>query len=93
MGIEKLVTIEAKITPVIRHLQDSWPPLVKQVVPQILQALHGGFREQVEWVKKIREQGAWGQIDQGAGSKGRYFREQGAEDSRHFIKFQGAGRL
>ncbi len=31
-------------------------------------------------VKRIREQGAWGQKEQGAGSKGKYFREQGAED-------------
>ncbi len=37
-------------------------------------------------VKKFREQGAWGQKDQGAGSKGKYFREQGAENSGHFIK-------
>ncbi len=37
-------------------------------------------------VKKFREQGAWGQKDHGAGSKGKYFREQGAEDSGHFIK-------
>ncbi len=37
-------------------------------------------------VKEIREQGAWGQKDQGAGSKGKYFREQGAEDSGYFIK-------
>ena len=27
-------------------------------------------------VKRFREQGAWGQKDQGAGSKGKYFREQ-----------------
>ncbi len=31
-------------------------------------------------VKNFRDQGAWGQKDQGAGSKGKYFREQGAED-------------
>ena len=37
-------------------------------------------------VKTFREQGAWGQKDQGAGSKGKYFREQGAEDSVHFTK-------
>ena len=37
-------------------------------------------------VNKIREQGAWGQKDQGARSKGKYFKEQGAEDSGHFIK-------
>ncbi len=37
-------------------------------------------------VNKFREQGAWGQKDQGAGSKGNHFREQGAEDSYHFIK-------
>ena len=37
-------------------------------------------------VKRFREQGAWGQKDQGAGSKGKYFREQGAEDFGHFIK-------
>ncbi len=37
-------------------------------------------------VKKCREQGAWGQKEQGAGSKGKYFREQGAEDYRNFIK-------
>ena len=37
-------------------------------------------------VKKLREQGARGQIDQGVGSKRKYFREKGAEDSGHFIK-------
>ena len=39
-------------------------------------------------VKNIREQGAWDQKDQGAGSKGKYFREQGAvpEDNGHLIK-------
>ena len=37
-------------------------------------------------VQKFREQGAWGQKDQGAGSKGKYSREQGAEDSGQFIK-------
>ena len=37
-------------------------------------------------VKYFREQGAWGQKDHGAGSKGKYFREQGEEDSGHFIK-------
>ncbi len=37
-------------------------------------------------VKKIREQGAWGKKDQGAGSKEKYFGEEGAEDSGHFIK-------
>ena len=35
-------------------------------------------------VKKIREQGAWGQKDQGAGSKGKCFREQG-EDSGYIL--------
>ncbi len=37
-------------------------------------------------VKILREQGAWGQKDQGAGSKAKYFREQGAENSGNFIK-------
>ena len=37
-------------------------------------------------VKNFREQGEWGQKDQRAGSKGKYFREQGAEDSGHLIK-------
>ena len=37
-------------------------------------------------VKYFREQGAWGQKIQGAGSKGNHFREQGAKDSGHFIK-------
>ena len=36
-------------------------------------------------VKRFREQGAWGQKDQGAGSKEKFFREQGEEDSGHFI--------
>ena len=37
-------------------------------------------------VKTFRERGAWGQKDQGAGSKGKYFGKQGAEDSGQFIK-------
>ncbi len=28
-----------------------------------IEALHGGFRKQGEWGKKIREQGAWAQKD------------------------------
>ncbi len=56
-----------------------------RVVP-LLRLCKGVLGSGENGVKTFREQGAWDQKDQGAGSKGKYFREQGAEDSGHFTK-------
>ncbi len=53
--------------------------LLNETLQGVLGSGENGF-------KKYREQRALGQKYQGAGSKGKKFREQGAEDSGHCIK-------
>ena len=48
--------------------------------PSLLRLCMGVLGSGENSVKKFREQGAWGQKDHGVVSKGKYFREQGAED-------------
>ncbi len=50
------------------------------------ETLQGDLRSGENGVKEYGEQGAWDQKDQGAGSKGKYFREQGSEVSEHCMK-------
>ena len=67
--------IETMLSCQMSHPHGSFMRLCKGVL---------GSRE--NGVKYFREQGAWGQKVQGAGSKGNHFREQGAKDSGYFIK-------
>ncbi len=57
--------------------------MLQKWAQKYIETLQGVLGSGENGVKKYREQEAWDQKDQGAWSKGKQFREQGAEDSGH----------